>query len=146
MGYRRKPHPKATYRSGLEDINAERLTDAGIPYQYEPFRISFLQPEKPRTYTPDFLLLNNGILVETKGEFTAADRQKHLLIKEQHPILDIRFVFSNPRARIYKGSPTTMASWADKYGFIWAGKIIPEEWTNEPKNEQLISYLKRIAK
>ena len=61
---------------------------------YETQKIPFLQPEKKRSYTPDFWLPNN-IVVETKGFFTVQDRQKHIWIKEQYPKLDLRFVFSN---------------------------------------------------
>lgn len=134
-GYRKQRHNSAAYRSGLEEINAEFLKTQGIRYEYEGFRIPFIQPVKPRTYTPDFLL-ENGIIVETKGEFVAADRQKHLLVKEQEPNLDIRFVFQNPNAKIYKGSKTTQAQWAEKHGFKWAKKLIPADWWTEPINEK----------
>ena len=60
-----------------------------------------------RTYTPDFEL-PNGIIIESKGRFVAADRKKHLLVQKQHPELDIRFVFSNSKAKISKGSKTTL--------------------------------------
>ena len=33
------------------------------------------------TYTPDFVL-PNGVIIETKGRFVAADRRKHLEIKK----------------------------------------------------------------
>lgn len=84
------------------------------------------------TYTPDFVLAN-GIIVETKGRFITSDRQKHLMIKEQHPDLDIRFVFSNPNSKLYKGSKTTYADWCDKHGFKWAKEEIPLEWIKERK-------------
>ena len=44
-------------------------------------------------------MLYNGIIIETKGRFTAADRRKHLLVRKQHPHLDIRFVFENSNAK-----------------------------------------------
>lgn len=47
-------------------------------------------------------MLDNGILIEIKGYFTATDRKKHLLVKEQNPELDIRFVFGNSKNRIHK--------------------------------------------
>jgi hypothetical protein len=94
--------------------------------------VRFTEPSKARTYTPDFKL-PNGIIVETKGRFVTADRQKHLLVKAQHPDLDIRFVFSNSRARISKGSPTSYAMWCDKNGFRYADKFIPQAWLIETK-------------
>jgi hypothetical protein len=120
------------YRSGLEEKNAKVLDDLGVPYEFEKFKIKYVIPEKVHTYTPDFRLLTNGILVETKGKFETSDRAKHLFIQTQHPELDIRFVFQRPSDKIYKGSTTTLGEWATKYGFKWATKTIPIEWTKEP--------------
>ncbi len=119
------------YRSGLEEKIAEQLRRAGHPVLYEAHKLHYTQPAKPRTYTPDFIL-KNGIVVESKGRFVTADRQKHLFIKADHPGLDIRFVFSNPNARIGKTSTTTYAMWCEKNGFLYAAKWIPQEWLEEP--------------
>lgn len=119
------------YRSGLEDEVAEQLRLLGIPVEYESVRIRFEQPAKLRTYTPDFIL-PNGIIIETKGRFTSEDRQKHLLIKEQYPTLDIRFIFSNPHQKLNKRSRTTYAMWCEKNGFLYAARLIPEAWLKEP--------------
>lgn len=123
------------YRSGFEHSTAKHLQMLGVDFQYEPFTITFTQPAKVRRYLPDFLL-PNGILIETKGEFTPADRQKHLWIKEQHPEYDIRFVFANPYRTISKESSTTYAKWCQQYGFKWACGTIPEEWLKEPKKKR----------
>ena len=48
------------------------------------------------------------IHLEVKGLFDVQSRHKMLLVKQQHPDLDIRFVFSNANAPIYKGSPTSL--------------------------------------
>ena len=117
---------KHGYRSGLEERVSEELDKSGVKYEYETQKIKY-RVEEDRTYTPDFIL-TNGIIVETKGRFTTADRKKHLLIQKQHPKLDIRFVFQNSRAKLYKGSKTTYAQWCDKQGFMYADKSIPEEW------------------
>lgn len=118
------------YRSGLEDANAEHLRANGIEVEYESITIRYSKPARESRYTPDFPL-PNGIIVETKGRFVTADRQKHLLIKAQHPELDIRFVFSNPNARISKQSKTTYAMWCDKHGFKYAARLIPVPWLKE---------------
>jgi hypothetical protein len=115
------------YRSGLEETTAEYLTSQGVGYKYEELVIAYKEPEKTRKYTPDFEL-PNGIIIETKGRFLTADRQKHLLIKQQHPHLDIRFVFSNSKSKLSKISKTTYAMWCEKNGFLYADKVIPQEW------------------
>jgi len=98
-----------------------------VEYEYEKLKIVYEVHEK-RTYTPDFKILSNGIIVETKGRFVSADRKKHLLIKKQYPKLDIRFVFSNSKAKINKGSKTSYGDWCDQHGFIYAEKEIPDKW------------------
>jgi hypothetical protein len=75
--------------------------------------------------------LPNGIVVETKGYFETADRQKHILVKAQHPELDLRFVFSNPDKPISKGSKTSYAMWCEKNGFLYAKGVIPKEWLSQ---------------
>lgn len=117
------------YRSGLEVKVAKQLEEAGVKFEYETTKIKY-RVEEDRTYTPDYLL-PNGILVETKGRFVLEDRKKHLLVKSQHPHLDIRFVFTNSKTKIRKGSPTSYADWCIKNGFIYSDKLIPKEWLNE---------------
>ena len=124
-------HLKAAYRSGLEVAVGAALAAAGVPAEFEAIKVPYTQPEKARTYTPDFIL-PNGIVIETKGMFTVEDRQKHGWVKEQHPKLDIRFVFSNAKGKLSKGSPTTYAMWAEKNGYKWAHKTVPNEWLTEP--------------
>lgn len=134
---------RATYRSGLEAVIAAALALAKVPAEFECMKVPYTQPAKARNYTPDFLL-PNGILIETKGMFTLDDRQKHVWIKQQHPDLDIRFVFSNARAKVSKGSPTTYAMWAEKNGFKWAHKEIPYDWLKEPRDDARYNAVQRL--
>ena len=122
------------YRSGLEDRIASELDAAGISYTYEEEVIRYVKPERPARYTPDFVL-ENGIIVETKGRFLTADRQKHLLVQKQFPEKDIRFVFSSSKTRISKKSKTSYADWCNKHGFQFADKSIPPEWLKEPRKQ-----------
>ncbi|MER8422499.1 hypothetical protein [Mesorhizobium sp. M1403] len=118
------------FRSGLEDKVSGDLNSLGITYTYEAHKITYEVPAREAKYTPDFLL-DNGIIVETKGQFVTADRQKHLHIKKQHPGLDIRLVFSRSATRISKQSSTTYAMWCDTHGFQYADKSIPQCWIDE---------------
>jgi hypothetical protein len=118
------------YRSGLEDKVADQLRSLSLPIIYEGATIRYTPPAKERKYKPDFIL-PNGIIIETKGRFVTADRQKHKYIAEEHPDLEIRFVFSNPNQRISKTSRTTYAKWCEDYGFTYAAKLIPREWLKE---------------
>jgi len=120
---------KAGYRSGLEETISLQLTNLSVPVLYETEKIKY-EVNEVRSYTPDFIL-PNGIIIESKGRFVAADRKKHLLIQKQHIFLDIRFVFSNSKAKLTKGSKTTYGDWCTKHGFLYADKLIPEEWIKE---------------
>lgn len=126
---------KHGYRSGLEEQTAADLKKLNIPFEYEPKdkRIKYTIPASSHSYTPDFVF-PGGLIVETKGRFTTADRKKHQLIKTQHPELDIRFVFQNANAKLYKGSPTTYAMWCEKNGFLYAHKVIPKAWLKPKKD------------
>lgn len=113
--------------------------------EYEVYALPFVQPEKARTYTPDFWL-PNGIVVETKGRFLTDDRQKMKLVKEANPDIDIRFVFSRAMQTITKTSTTTYAMWCEKYGFPWAEGSVPQAWLDEPPCEVRIGAFMSVAK
>jgi len=132
------------YRSGLEVRNAQRLDENGHDYDYEPFKLPFVQPAKPRTYLPDFVL-PNGIIIDTKGRWETADRQKFKMIVEQHPALDIRMVFSNPNQRIGKASPTTYAIYATRLGLPFAKEFIPQAWIDEPVNQASLDAIAKLT-
>ena len=129
---KRQAAVKNGYRSGLEEVVDSTLKQRNIDGEYEKHKIKYTVPATDHTYTPDFRL-PNGIFVETKGRFVIEDRKKHVLIRKQHPELDIRFVFQNSKNKIRKGSPTTYADWCKKHGFLYADKTIPQEWLNEKK-------------
>lgn len=125
----KRKHLKRTYRSGLEEEAAAFLKSRQKKVEYEKLKIEW-EDLKYRTYTPDFEL-DNGIIIETKGIFSPADRRKHVEIQRQHPKLDIRFVFSNANARLYKGAKSRYCDWCEQKGFKWAHRVIPEEWLLE---------------
>ena len=124
-----KFHNKGRYRSGLEKDIAAVLKDNQKKVRYESLKIEW-EDLRYRTYTPDFVL-DNGIIIESKGMFDSEDRRKHLEIQKQHPELDIRFVFSNAKGKLYKGAKSRYFEWCDKNGFKWANRVIPESWLKE---------------
>jgi hypothetical protein len=121
---------KYGFKSGLEENISVQIESKGIKVEYETEKVAYTIPASQHTYNPDFKL-PNGIFVETKGRFVAADRKKHLLVKAQNPTLDIRFVFSNSKNKITKTSKTTYGDWCDKNGIKYSDKIIPDSWFEE---------------
>jgi hypothetical protein len=115
------------YRSGLEKQIREELEADDVSFSYECLHIPY---KVQKTYTPD-IVLENGIIIEIKGLFDSEDRTKHKLVRQQHPELDIRFVFQRASTKISKTSKTTYADWCRKNGFQWAEKSIPRDWIQE---------------
>lgn len=120
---------KHGFRSGLEIKVKDYLKEKKVKFKYEAIKIEW-EDLMYRTYTPDFIL-QNGIIVEVKGRFTSDDRRKHLAIKKQHSDLDIRFVFENSRRKLNKGAKSTYATWCERNKFLYADRVIPEEWLKE---------------
>jgi hypothetical protein len=126
---------ETSYRNTFEQKIATQLEEGGVKFTYETLKLSVAYPPRVGKYTPDFIC-GNSIIIEGKGYFynQAADRQKLILAKEQHPELDIRIVFQNANTKIYKGSKTTYGQWASDHGFKWADKgIVPPAWIKEMK-------------
>lgn len=129
------------FRSGLEEQVAHQLKTVGIDFDYESVKLHYIKPARDAKYTPDFII-PNGIVIETKGRFLVEDRQKHLILKTQHPGLDVRFVFSNSNTKISKNSKTSYAAWCEKHGFQFADKFIPQAWLDESPDEGRLAALK----
>jgi hypothetical protein len=100
---------------------------------YEPDSFQYTV-EETRTYTPDFRIQRKGradggtFYIEYKGVLDLETRKKMVRVRDQHPSLDIRFVFQKASNKIRKGSPTSYGDWCDKNGFLWADNKIPKEW------------------
>jgi len=125
---------KNGWRSGLEETLAADLKSKGIDYEYEQHVLKFEVPSRIARYTPDFYIKTKSgktIIVESKGQFKVANRQSMILVKKQHPDIDLRFVFSRSKETISKTSKTTYAMWCDKHGFLYADRTVPEGWLNE---------------
>lgn len=136
------------YKSGLEKKVAAQLAAEGVEFIYEPEKLPYTVPARDATYLYDFGPKDpkaSNIRLEAKGRFGgrfsdnkgAQERQKLILVKEQHPELDIRIIFQDANKKIYKGSKTTYAKWADDHGFLWSDKgVIPAAWIKELKRKR----------
>lgn len=125
---------RVVLRSGLEKRTAEYLDQNKVEYEYESMIIEYVVPAKVHKYKPDFILLKNGIIVEAKGRFDAATRQKMAYVIEQNPDRDIRLLFMRDNT-ITKSSKTKYSDWCEKRGIkyhVSSNGEIPKEWLNEP--------------
>lgn len=106
-------------RSKLEIKLSEILNQTKVPWKYEITTIPYIVPESNHKYTVDFTI--GELLIEGKGYLSDhQERYKYVLLKQQYPDLDLRFVFDNPN-KLCGGTKYTHAKWADKYGFKWCG-------------------------
>jgi hypothetical protein len=126
-------------RSGLERQVHEQLTESGIKFDYESIKLDYRQRvikgickcgsqevHQRRTYTPDFIL-ENGVILEVKGRLTSADRSKMLLVINQHPDKDIRFVFG-ANNKLQKNKTKRYSDWAAEHKVKFCIKEVPESW------------------
>ena len=118
---------KHGFRSGLEERIIKQLEEYDIKPNYEAIKLDYVIPESKHVYTPDFPVCKS-IVIETKGRWVLEDRQKMLLLIEQHPEIEFRMLFYNANQKIKKGSKTSYADWCDKHNIKWANKEIPQEW------------------
>ena len=114
------------FRSGLEEKVADLLVTLGVDYEYEetsyPYTIQ-------HSYTPDFVLPDNGVILEVKGYWDPPSRRKIRQVIKDNPTIDLRMVFQDPYKRISKKSKTTYAKWCERYGILWcAAHCIPVDW------------------
>lgn len=133
---------KSGRRSKFEDRIAQELIDHGMSFTYETYSYEYDEPLRKnlarcadcgskqllRTgwYTPDFFLAN-GVIIETKGRFTAADRRKMVAIQEEHPDLDIKLLFMRNN-KIHKNSTTKYSDWAEANGYDYSINEVKPEW------------------
>lgn len=138
---------EAAFKSDLERKVADQLDGAGVKYGHESQWVHYNVPAREAKYLPDFSFEGSSILIEAKGRFGggnprfkapatdgAKERQKLVLLKEQHPELEIRIVFERASTPIYKGSKTSYGKWATDHGFKWSDKgVVPPEWIKDLK-------------
>ena len=119
---------KKTFRSKLEESVADILDKVGVKYEYETHKVAYTIQHH---YNPDFVLVN-GVMLETKGYWDAADRRKIKSVKEQNPDIDLRMVFQSPFNTISKKSKTTYAQWCERMDIPWTSfQNIPLDWLIE---------------
>lgn len=149
MGKKRPSYTDSKFRSKYETEVAANLSSQSFQYDYELTAFKYHDPivkgvclacgskhvAQHRTYTPDFALKNAtgnvAFFIETKGLFTAENRRTALLMKQQHPTVDVRMLFMRNN-KLHKSNPKTYGDWCDANDIKWAaGKDIPDEWKEE---------------
>jgi hypothetical protein len=118
------------FRSKFEKTVYDTAKKSRKKIEYEPSNPRFNYVLESRYY-PDFRL-PNGIYIETKGFFKAADRRKMIAVKLGHQRMDIRFVFQRASNKLTKARGSkTYGEWAEYHGFKWAEGTIPLAWWKE---------------
>ena len=122
-------------RSKLELTFEDILKEGKAEYDYEVTKINYIVPESKHVYTVDWTLPKN-ILLETKGYLSdSQERNKYILIKQQFPDIDLRFIFANNK-KLCGGMKTTHEAWAIKNGFKYCSikdLDVIQSWIEESK-------------
>jgi hypothetical protein len=130
-------------RTKLQDDICNTLLKAGIPYYHretaprgEEIALAVDLPGRKRSarFWPTYVVTcddGQRIVIQQKGRFVTSDRQRLVLLKQQHPSIEFRLVFSNSKQRISSTSPTTYAMWAQRYGFPFFDKVPSKAWIAE---------------
>lgn len=142
MARRRKPR-RQQFRSKFEWLIALDLYERKRSWEYEAVVLDYEKKvykgvcadcgggnvKSARKYTPDWLL-PNGILVESKGNFTAPNRTLMLEVIEANPDRDIRMLFQQDNFMTRK-KVGRYSDWCNKKGIKYAIGRIPDEWFDE---------------
>ena len=143
---RRPSKPIAPYKSRYEFDIATNLKRQKVKFKYEdpdwivPYyknasKASCMDCGSSNVgivghYTPDFILAN-GIIIEGKGRFVAADRKKILSVLECNNDITrdvFRMLFMQDR-KLSSKSKKYYGDWCDDHNIEWAiGPEVPSEW------------------
>lgn len=141
------------FRSNFEKDIAKNLKARSIDFEYESVHLPYKKQDTINsltrklhglskdfksytyhTYLVDFTITNKSgkvIHIEAKGEFTASDRVKMKLVKEQNPDADIRMLLMYDN-KINKNSKTRYSDFCRANGILFkVGKRIPDNWLEE---------------
>ena len=135
---------KSGKRSKFEETIGKQLDDAGMPYTYETYSYEYdvaLAKNRARCldcdgtnlvrtawYTPDFFL-DNGIIIEAKGRFTAANRRLILAVRQDHKELmdNLVMVFMRDN-KIHRNSKTHYSDWCMENDVPFSIGEVKKEW------------------
>jgi hypothetical protein len=129
-------------RSKFEEKIAAQLEAADKGWVYEHYKFDYYKRVRSGSckqctskdvvqkhiYTPDFFVIEKGFFIETKGIFSPTDRQKMILMKEQHPGIEIRLVFQQDALIQHKKKSTRYTAWAADHDYMSAVGGIPVLW------------------
>lgn len=109
----KRAKPERAYKSKLERDFAKHIESRGLKAGYEQNTFKY---ERPSHYTPDWKI-NEGLFLETKGEFAPAQRANMVAFRNQHPNVEIVMVFADAQNLLHKKAKMTYAEWSIKNGF-----------------------------
>ena len=135
---KQQPKKRLNLKSQFEKLTLDRFRKLKVKVRYEPLLVPY---QIQAMYNPDWVL-PNGVIIETKGNFDASDRSKHLKVQEQYPWLDIRFVFQRDN-KIYRKSVTRYSDWCKQHGFKFSIGRVPVSWVRETKKSP--EYMRAIG-
>lgn len=129
------------YKSKFEKRIAKELNKQKVKFKYEARTYTYKSRPRMaatcaecgsqaifvvRKYTPDFFF-DNGVIIESKGKWTAKDRYKMLDVRDSNPTLNVKMFFMRDN-KINKNSKTKYSDWCIANGIDFAIGTLPKEW------------------
>lgn len=141
VGPRKQYNWAHKFDSKFENAVAEHLRSIGVEFEYEKESFIFIKTVRKaicRTcggddcgqklkYTPDFFL-GNGIILEAKGYLDAPTRERHRLMRDQHPGLDLRLVFQKNNVIKQTKKKERYSDWATRLEIPFCVGMPPKDW------------------
>ncbi len=131
-----------TFRSNYERVQAQRLIDNDIYFEYEEHRVEYQDPilngqchacgsdqvSKNRYYIPDFYFPETKIYIETKGKFDLEGRHKMKEVCWSNKNIKIVFMRDNYLTKKHK---MKYSRWCEIQDIECAVGDIPLHWCRE---------------
>lgn len=127
-----KTQTRSKYETQVLEGLIKNLLGFGVNIQYEGARIPYVVPNK--VYIPDFILTGpygKKMYIEAKGWFKPSDRAKMKRVRDQHPELDIRFMFQRATNKLGPHRSWDYVYWCERENFKWCENELPTEWVRE---------------
>jgi len=128
-------------RNTWEKTIEQQLIKLGVPYKYEPYKLSVTVPSRrsnlyctcgntslieKQTYLPDFIV-NKEIIIEAKGRWSTESRHKMKAVNEQCKDYKLYMVFMRDNV-LRKGSKTKYTDWCKENNIEYSIGQVDKEW------------------
>lgn len=111
------------------NVVRDNLYSRYINCSFLKYKLHYLTDNGIKVYSPHFKF-DNDIYVDVIVKTTLEEMGKYLRIREQFPLMDIRFVFQDSKIKFNKNEKMSYGNWCVTNGFIYHSGFVPDSWIN----------------